>query len=370
MKPTPLRRALSSLRCALSRRQLSSSPAARDPTRHRLPLPSFDTHVTFTREGPQLSEAKHILCMWHGAPGSTFDWRYVAPCLSDDVAIIRLELPGHGESPRGASLDADPTSPNMERALLASIRGVAEAEGWDAKQPLDVFALAHSLGSLEALGLCDPAAELEQRTSDTCTLVRFVGCGLVSPFGLRPHRAIKMIAKRDDGETFPLLRPVLRSAALEVLLSPIVRFLSVNMMGFGARASASELFWMIKRAAASDYGRVRAIYGRMRDARTPLLLCYGTEDKLMERAIHDEVAQHLNMPVREVVSTGQDGGNGVGVGDQDDAGDRPGEGPTQRAVVFVGASHYAIRSHPQQLADAIEEWMDAVCTPPSRSTGT
>ena len=292
--------------------------------------------------------------MWHGAPGSTFDWRYVAPCLGPEVAIIRLELPGHGESPRGAALDADPTSANMEGAVLASIRGVAEAEGWDVKQPLNVFALAHSLGSLEALGLCDPAAELEQRMSSDIP-VRFVGCGLVSPFGLRPHRAIKVIAKRDDGETFPLLRPILRSAALEAVLRPIFRFLSVNVMGFGGRASASELFWMIKRAAASDYGRVRAIYGRMRDARTPLLLCFGTEDELMERAIHDEVAEHLSMPIREVVATGQDGGGGSG-----DAGNGADEGATQRAVVFVGASHYAIRSHPQQLAEVIEEWMDAV----------
>ena len=183
------RRLVLPLRRALVRHLSSASkPAARDPTRHRLPLPSFDTHVTFTREGPRLSEARHVLCMWHGAPGSTFDWRYVAPCLGPEVAIIRLELPGHGESPRGAALDADPTSANMEGAVLASIRGVAEAEGWDAKQPLNVFALAHSLGSLERSGCATrpPSSSSGRHRTFRCDSsavgwCRRSGCGRIEP---------------------------------------------------------------------------------------------------------------------------------------------------------------------------------------------
>ena len=324
----------------------------------------MDTHIHYTREGPPLREARHVVCMWHGAPGSTFDWRYVAPCLSSDIAIIRLELPGHGESPRGAVLDADPSSPTMERAVLASIRGIAEAEGMPLtssgapprQPPLELFALAHSIGSLEALGLCDPFAA--ESAGSTAIPVRFLGCALVSPFGLRPHQAIKVLAKRPDGSTFWLLRHLVRSQLAEMLLRPLVRFLSARVFGFGSRASASELFWMLKRAAASDYTRVNAIYRAMRDAKTPLHLFYGSDDPLMERAVHDEVATLLGISVREVAVKAAGGKAVEQAGRQTQ---HPSDADAmQRATVFVGASHYSIRSHPQQLAEDLEAWMDAV----------
>ena len=189
--------------------------------------------------------------------GSTFDWRYVAPCLSDDVAIIRLELPGHGESPRGAR---DAVTWPAWSVPASAHRGVAEAEGWDAKQPLDVFALAHSLGSPRRRA-GDPAAELEQRTSDTRTRCDSWAAGWCRRLGCS-RAAIRMIAGATTARR-SLLRPVLRSATRGAAVADRA-FLWVNMMGF-ERAPLPRSFWMIGRAAASDYGRVRAIYGRMRD---------------------------------------------------------------------------------------------------------
>ena len=55
--------------------------------------------IALTDEGPHGASA--ILCV-HGVPGSSRDWRYLAPLLAPTLRVVRLEMPGFGASPPGA----------------------------------------------------------------------------------------------------------------------------------------------------------------------------------------------------------------------------------------------------------------------------
>ena len=52
--------------------------------------------VAVTEEGP--SDAAAILCI-HGLPGSTRDYRHLAPRLAPRFRVVRLDMPGFGRSP-------------------------------------------------------------------------------------------------------------------------------------------------------------------------------------------------------------------------------------------------------------------------------
>ena len=75
----------------------ASSTAPHDPPRRRIDwrdkASGASGFLHYTREGPLLSEARHVLVAWHGGPGSTYDWRYIAPRLATDVAVMPTLVP-------------------------------------------------------------------------------------------------------------------------------------------------------------------------------------------------------------------------------------------------------------------------------------
>src|SRR5512140_2568419 len=82
--------------------------------------------VAISGEGP--SDGLPILCV-HGVPGSRRDFRYLAPLLAVRFRVLRVDMPGFGESPAGPDADlaawaevllALPAALGLERfALLA-----------------------------------------------------------------------------------------------------------------------------------------------------------------------------------------------------------------------------------------------------------
>ncbi|MFC1850222.1 alpha/beta fold hydrolase [candidate division CSSED10-310 bacterium] len=55
--------------------------------------------IAITREGPLNGTA--LLCV-HGIPGSRRDFRYLAPYLRQTFQVVRLDMPGFGDSPLNA----------------------------------------------------------------------------------------------------------------------------------------------------------------------------------------------------------------------------------------------------------------------------
>ena len=52
--------------------------------------------AAYTNEG----SGPVIVCV-HGIPGSTFDFRWLAPALSQNLSVIRIDLPGFGKNAKG-----------------------------------------------------------------------------------------------------------------------------------------------------------------------------------------------------------------------------------------------------------------------------
>ena len=120
--------------------------------------------IAVSFEGPE--GALPVLCV-HGIPGSRRDFRYLAPLLSKRLRVLRVEMPGFGESPP----DGRATLDGWADVLLA----VADALGHER------FALlSHSFGG----GAVVLAAA---RAGD-----RLAGAVLLATLGARRHRAFAM----------------------------------------------------------------------------------------------------------------------------------------------------------------------------------
>lgn len=132
---------------------------ASDPEARLLDTPAGP--VAVSDEG--VCGATPVLCV-HGIPGSRRDFRYLAPLLAERFRVLRVEMPGFGDSPPGR----EPTLNGWVRALL----GVADTLG------LERFALvAHSFGGGAALLAAAQAGR------------RLNGLGLLASMGARRHRA-------------------------------------------------------------------------------------------------------------------------------------------------------------------------------------
>ena len=136
--------------------------AATDPEAKIVETRSGAIAVSF--EGPE--KALPVLCV-HGIPGSRRDFRYLAPLLAERVRVLRVEMPGFGESPA----DGRGTVSGWADVLLA----VADA------LELRRFALlSHSFGGGAVLLASARAGE------------RLAGAVLLATMGARRHRAFAL----------------------------------------------------------------------------------------------------------------------------------------------------------------------------------
>lgn len=226
----------------------------RDPQFLELP----HGRLAYVDEGPREAPA---LVTLHGVPGSIRDFRYLAPQLSTDRRVVRVDLPGFGASapqPRAIA-----TFAGRADVVLA----LADHLG------LQRFGvLGHSMGGGTALVL---AARAPQRVA---ALV------LVASIGLRPHRGLGMSPRRfgllSHGFAIPGLAGPLTRAARERYRKR--RFPGADEMG-------PETFAIHFRAiAAADFGVLRAA---ATGPLPPTLLTWAEDDPMVESAIGHELAQ-------------------------------------------------------------------------------
>ena len=322
----------------------------RAPCRHLATGEPFDPERRFvvlngkklwyTVEGPPLATSGRKFVAWHGGPGSTFDWRYVAPALQD-TTTVRLELPGHGETPPSLVNVEEPRSQEFERIIKEAVAKIEEAEG---SEQGDYFVMAHSMGAEQAIGLSD------KRSSDSSeSRFRVRGTALVSPLGLYPHQGL-FIKDPKSSETKwwakLLLRPWLQAVA-----TPLVRATFVNLFGFSPRPSRFEYYWVMLRASLIDYDRYVASIRRMAEHNHPVHIFAGGNDNVMERPIGLSISRSFGCLEEEV-----EGSEG-----REECWDSVNPAcSVQRATLFEQAGHFGIKTHSEEIALRLNAWMTEV----------
>ena len=279
------------------------------PTRLRLPY-TVETPPLGAEEEEETKRAT-VVCL-HGAPGSVFDWRYLSPALTEQgFNVVRLELPGHAESPR-ALLGQTETQPDGA-AFAAFIEDVLRRLGQEnVLGSLPPILAAHSLGTEAALAL---AAQSGRNGHITIG-----GIALLCPIGLRPHRGLSHGTKQNLARK---ILPAIKSTPAwfnKFVLAPLAWVFSVMVFGFPARNQAGEYLWMCHRAALLDFARLRGYYVAVGSGNVPVRLFYGNADPLIEPEIHSEA---LALWESSEVAAG---------------------------VFFQGGTHFTLKSHADEIA--------------------
>jgi pimeloyl-ACP methyl ester carboxylesterase len=219
-----------------------------------------DGPLAYTDEGPPGAPA--IIAV-HGIPGSGRDFRYLAPQLTADLRVVRVDLPGFGGSAPVA--DAVATLRGRARAVLALADGLR----------LERFAiLGHSMGGGTALVL---AAEHPARVSHLV---------LVASLALRAHRGLG--APR---AAFTWASRAMAVPGLRALLLPWVRAEYRRRRFPGAdEKTAADFAVQIRGLTAADFGLMRTA---VRAALPPTLVAFARDDHMIETAISEELAAAL-----------------------------------------------------------------------------
>ena len=206
--------------------------------------------VCLADEGPG---AGPVVVMIHGVPGSHRDFRYLAPLLSDDVRVVRVDLPGMGGTPLTAGFD---------HSLGARAQAVLAA--MDALGLGRVVLVGHSMGGGVAVALADLAPE------------RVAGLALLASTGPRRHRGMRGLAPWVlNGLAWLLTVPVVGEHLLGKLRARWrrARFPNTDSM------TAADFQFQLKLAANMDF----AAHGqRLARLRLPALVAYTEDDHLGE----------------------------------------------------------------------------------------
>lgn len=157
-----------------------------DPARRTVRLAKGVAAYTDEGEGP-------VVVAVHGLPGSVRDFRWLAPRLSGFARVVRVDLPGFGETPVATEPNLSPEG--RARFVIELVEALA--------LPRPVL-VGHSQGAVVACAAATLAPDA------------FSGLALLSSVGLRPHRMLRRLPVRTFSAALSrprvarLLRPVVR----------------------------------------------------------------------------------------------------------------------------------------------------------------
>lgn len=252
----------------IARRSMPLAPS--DPERKRICIkqPDGATAVAvYTDKGVSTSDQAVFVAI-HGAPGSTFDWRWLGAGIEPHGRFIRLDLPGHGESEAG--LTASSSRKDMTNAVWNMVH---QLPGVSAQTP--IVLVGHSLGSDLTL----------QMAAQHPSCIR--GVALINPIGLRPHKALRpywfMLA----------LCKAIDAPFIKHAMPPFLWLIYVYLFGFPKRVTAQEVVWCQRRVGARDFEALRRDVEAVVRAHIPSLIAYAEDDALVETAIPLELVEVL-----------------------------------------------------------------------------
>jgi pimeloyl-ACP methyl ester carboxylesterase len=192
----------------------------------------------------------------HGLPGSARDFRWLAPPLSRFCRLIRLDLPGFGDTPLKATGRYD-----LE-ARAEFVHSVMEA--LDLKHTI---LMGHSIGAPLAIAVAARHPKLVG------------GLVLISPVGLRPHPAFRKFA--------PRLRAIaLENRWLQPVLLPLVRR-AFARTGFSRSLPDEAILTTIRYASTTRFEQHVANAAALR---APTLIAWSEDDHIIPPEFIQELA--------------------------------------------------------------------------------
>ena len=235
-----------------------ATPSTSDPEPAVLERPWG--RLSYVDEGPRDAP---VLVAVHGIPGSSRDFRYLAPLLTDAVRLIRLDLPGFGGS-------------SLRKEAIESVEGRVRVVIELADQlGLPRFALlGHSMGGATALL---GAASQPDRVN---LLV------LIASVAISRHRGLEL-----PPWVFGLLGRVVALPGASRLLLPRLRG-EYRRRGLpGAEAlSAADLAIQLRALGAVSFPSLRRA---VRRPLPPALVAYAHDDPFIERQVPEELVAAL-----------------------------------------------------------------------------
>lgn len=205
--------------------------------------------VAYADEG-----AGPLIVAVHGVPGGRRDFRRLAAELTPGFRVVRLDLPGFGESPPAPAVD----SPARAAACIVDFLA-------DLGEP--AILVGHSMGGAVALRVAVAAP------------ARVRGLALLASPGLRPHR----IYFRRTAQVFSrLLR---HDVVARLLARPIAHVYA--RAGLPTNTSPISRVLGIHYGAGLHFADQRRLVAQLR---TPTLVAWADDDRLVEPEILAEMA--------------------------------------------------------------------------------
>eukprot|EP01012_Entosiphon_sulcatum_P004311 TRINITY_DN11649_c0_g1_i1.p1 TRINITY_DN11649_c0_g1~~TRINITY_DN11649_c0_g1_i1.p1 ORF type:complete len:291 (-),score=33.02 TRINITY_DN11649_c0_g1_i1:96-968(-) len=277
------------------------------PSKHKLPKPSDPPkrHLLHPKNGrlayTDHGSGPHVAVAIHGGPGSTFDFRYLGACLEPHIRLIRVDLPGYGESspsPKGAH----------GQALAEAVLDLCNSKELQINDK--VFLIGHSLGGEVAMKIASAHPE------------RVAGVAFVNSIGISPNWTLRR--KRVIQWTTRTMDHPYIGRAVKSLLTKVY----THALGFKSKhLTSAEIFTTQRRAAAVDFDVQRRNAARLKDLQIPTLTAYSADDPVVEEPISRELAEAL---------------------------------AHGHCVVFKSGGHFIQKWHAQPLGNELIQWMHNV----------
>lgn len=217
--------------------------------------------LRFLRQG----EGGESVVLLHGFGGDLNNWLFSAPALAAQRTVYALDLPGHG----GSSKDVGPGDLEF---LVGAVRQFLESQGLER-----VHLVGHSIGGLIAASLALEAPE------------RVASLTLVASAGLGEEINREYIDGFISAESRRELKP-----ALELLFADrglVTRQLVDNVLRYKRIDGVDQALQAIDGGLCSE-GRQRVvIVDRLADLATPLLVVWGSEDRIIPAAHAERVPE-------------------------------------------------------------------------------
>jgi pimeloyl-ACP methyl ester carboxylesterase len=209
-----------------------------------------------------------IVVAVHGAPGSVRDFRYVAGAFDASasaatVRLVRLDMPGHGDSRRADGQELDGTE-NLGQLLVDFVRWLEPSK--------PVILMGHSMGAHVCLRAAGGSPHLVS------------GIALVNPIGLRPHKGISPLWL-SQSISVPLLWPLVGQWWGDVVL----RNIYLGLLGFSPRTSTPEICLSSRKVRTISFQDATADARAIAAEGIPSLVAWSSQDHLVE----EDISVHL-----------------------------------------------------------------------------
>ncbi|KDO30265.1 hypothetical protein SPRG_19815 [Saprolegnia parasitica CBS 223.65] len=228
--------------------------------------------------GPANAETTYVL--FHGAPGSHKDFKYLAPLLAETNAnVVAFDMPGNGFTPAAAAggipgLSAD----TVNAAAVEAMDGLRTGRRR--------IVLGHSCGGHTAIQVAARAKHVD-------------GLVLLNSMGLRPHQGI-----RPFGVMNWMAKRLYAEGLARDLVAKANHWLFIEVYKFPRRTPLDDLTYALQRFGTANFDNTNVFAAELRAREFPIFAAWAVDDALVEKEVSRELSDALsaNMQAADLVA--------------------------------------------------------------------